>query len=894
MKSKRLFVKMQAFLLTLCMVFTFADISAYAEEDYIDSVPDGYEVYDIDSVEDFMAFEQECRQGADTQYMYVSLNTDLDLSEESDFIGIESFAGIFEGNDHMISGAILTGQTGAIGFFKYVEETATIENLEVEIKIVSNDSSNYVGAIAGVNGGNIRYCNAYGELAGIGPTGGIAGVNGASGQINGCANYGTVNSLKTVGGIAGENRNVITGCLNEGYVNANSDWLDYEDDATFTLSVSGVINYITEAAESQTDIGGIAGFSKGSIYACENDGIVGYPHYGTNVGGIAGRFTGKIYSCINEGKVYGKNDVGGIAGQFEPQLLGDGNDAVGSAVSNIQKTSSNLPDNLSASVSQLTDVDEDTDPDDIDVDHIMLNLDDKLEEAAENDDDATSELADNIDALTDQVSDLYGALSDRKENLKKIAQGESVIQDYSALLPDNEKASRINGSVNEGYVNGDRNVGGIAGNMGIEGMDSDDSSLQEYNDNYMTVAVLEYCKNLGIIEVKKENAGGMVGYGEFGYVRYCTDAGRIKGEDANYIGGIAGQYEGTVGSCYSLTVMNGNNYIGGIAGKARRVRRCCSMPVIIEAAGWSGAILGDILTTYEDDDASVVHSKMTESIYKNYYVSDTLYGIAGASYKAAAYPITYEKLLEKESLPSEFSNLFAKFIDDDNNVIATRYIYYDEPVADIEYPDYDTDEDEYVTWTGFYSEKVSGNIFLFTDNEDVVKILSSSLTSEDGKPIALVSGRFTGMSSLVFEDITDVLTGGMDQDARATETVYKLQVNGIYETGDGTLKLRMYDSKPERVTTFYYSDGKNWKRLKAEQIGSYYEMTLTGSEAAILVKTQPESYLQTMIIATSVAALILLVLILLIYRKYGMRKEKDNEHSKTDQTGEQDDIDSEG
>ena len=41
------------------------------------------------------------------------------------------------------------------------------------------------------------------------------------------------------------------------------------------------------------------------------------------MGGIAGRQSGYVYSCVNKGKIYGRKDVGGIAGQAEPYIAVD-------------------------------------------------------------------------------------------------------------------------------------------------------------------------------------------------------------------------------------------------------------------------------------------------------------------------------------------------------------------------------------------------------------------------------------------------------------------------------------------------------------------------------------------------------------------------------------------
>ena len=59
------------------------------------------------------------------------------------------------------------------------------------------------------------------------------------------------------------------------------------------------------------NVGGIAGYSIGSIEDCYNTGSVSG---GNNVGGIAGYSSGTIEDCYNTGSVSGGSNVGGIAG----------------------------------------------------------------------------------------------------------------------------------------------------------------------------------------------------------------------------------------------------------------------------------------------------------------------------------------------------------------------------------------------------------------------------------------------------------------------------------------------------------------------------------------------------------------------------------------------------
>jgi len=82
------------------------------------------------------------------------------------------------------------------------------------------------------------------------------------------------------------------------------------------ISVEALIG--SEAANTVTDVGGIAGSNSGVIRACVNFAAVGYKHMGYNIGGIAGSQMGYITHCENHGSISGRKEVGGISGQVEP------------------------------------------------------------------------------------------------------------------------------------------------------------------------------------------------------------------------------------------------------------------------------------------------------------------------------------------------------------------------------------------------------------------------------------------------------------------------------------------------------------------------------------------------------------------------------------------------
>lgn len=297
---------------------------------YEDEETEWEEVY-IDSVEDMKAFSRNCWLDTWSVNKKVYLTSDLDLSG-SDFVSIPTFGGYFNGQGHTVSGLLIRDSLSYTGLFCYTQESAVIANLKVQGNVRPSGKSMVVGGIVGDNSGIVINCAFEGNVDGNDYVGGITGFNEQSGILIDCKCSGKITGAHYTGGIAGENVGNIVGCANEADVNVSNEdkamsledinleqyavgLLDVEDGNGKTNRASAINNTI--------DSGGIAGLSMGIIQFCSNSGTVGYEHVGYNTGGIVGRQSGYVYSCENTGTVYGRKDVGGIAGQTEPYIAVD-------------------------------------------------------------------------------------------------------------------------------------------------------------------------------------------------------------------------------------------------------------------------------------------------------------------------------------------------------------------------------------------------------------------------------------------------------------------------------------------------------------------------------------------------------------------------------------------
>ena len=286
------------------------------------------EIITVKSTEELLEIARKCNNDRWSIDKRIELNEDISLAD-IDFEPIQIFAGTFDGNGHTISGFNYTGSGYADGFFRYIAKTGIVQDLTVTGVVSTENEEDCTGGICGVNGGWILNCAFLGKVEGKSETGGIAGENESSGTINNCSVNGRITGYDRAGGITGANYGVIRNCQNRAGVNSDSSWLEEKDEAGLEWLLEDVSE---RKLVSGTDIGGIAGYSKGLIVNCTNIGIVGYEHNGYNIGGIVGRQSGQVKSCNNTGNVYGRKDVGGIAGQMEPYISVEEAESISEAV----------------------------------------------------------------------------------------------------------------------------------------------------------------------------------------------------------------------------------------------------------------------------------------------------------------------------------------------------------------------------------------------------------------------------------------------------------------------------------------------------------------------------------------------------------------------------------
>ena len=176
------------------------------------------------------------------------------------------YTGIFEGQNHTISGLYFKQETSFVGLFSVNS-----------------------GKIANVG---ILDSYFYGQPYKGWQVGGVCGSNTNQGAITNCYNTGIVRGSETVGGVCGSNYGTITNCSNKGNVG--------EDDES---------------------VGGVCGSNYGTITNCNTAGIVSGKSY---VGGVCGKNSngGTVTNCNNTGEVRGTSQyIGGLSGDNDSSSI---------------------------------------------------------------------------------------------------------------------------------------------------------------------------------------------------------------------------------------------------------------------------------------------------------------------------------------------------------------------------------------------------------------------------------------------------------------------------------------------------------------------------------------------------------------------------------------------
>lgn len=796
---------------------------------------------------------EDCRLDSYSEHLVVSLLTDLDLTD-SDFQGIPIFCGKFEGNGHTIRGFRLQHEGSMQGFFRCLTETAQINDLHLEGTVQPSGTANQVGGFVGENAGLLRGCSFTGTVSGKEYIGAIAGENTVTGSIENCSAKGTVFGGHFIGGIAGKNAGIIRLCDNRARINETPGQNQVE---LSDITLESVIH--SEAANTVTDVGGIAGSSTGVIRDCVNRGKIGYLSMGYNIGGIAGTQSGTILNCENRAEVYGRKEVGGIVGQMEPsavmefeedvlQILGRQLDgmvkAVSKAGSNLEGTGETIVDQIDGMFDYIWDAQDAVEslipdmenPELPDLDAIqaarnsigssisgMTQLMQGVGATAYN---ALGKVSANLHEINDQINTMRATIGNISETT-----GGSLI-DRSDEDTEEDLSGKVAQCRNTGNIRGDLNCGGIAGAMALENdldMEEDWLIKGENSLNFESElrAVILDCENSGTVTVGKQNAGGIVGFQSLGLVKSSRNSGTLDAESADYVGGIAGHSTGFLRSSHANGELFGNQYVGGIAGSATIATDCYALVSIASGTEKLGMILG----SREDHQREI-----EDPISGNYYlpVQKDIGAIDGISYDGQAQPVKEEAFFQLENLPDMFRHVLITFRFE-NGFQQKFTVNFGAPFPEEKIPAIPAKENRQAYWDGLEEADLSNIYFnmvfepAFTTQTTV---LESRMTRNE-LPLLFVQGVFSEDTELTVETLEQQPSAG------AGEQVLEAWQFRIGESAQqNQIRLQLPEgTAEEEIRILIRGEDQSWRTEAHHVLGRYAVASLLpGDDAIALVQ----------------------------------------------------------
>ena len=430
--------KITALALSINMILQPLSIAAYAESKAVSGkeVPNAQEgVIYIDSAAALIEISKNATTEEFTLAKSYELSADIDLSNE-DFMPIPIFSGTLDGKGYTIKGLSISEKSTDAGLIGLIGEQGVVKNLNIEGNISPVGSKITVGGVVGTNKGIINAVNFSGVLKAYKTVGGIAGINDDTGFILNSANYADVDGTKLVGGIAGINKGTIVSCENRGRIFGSKEVVLSEEKTATLPDIS--VETVTSDKEKPEIMGGIAGVSTGYIKACTNLAKVGYEHTSYKVGGIAGVQNGVIEDCSNQGIVYGRRDVGGIAGILEPYMEiayeSDTLDKLNRQLEVLNKLSDEFSTQLDTSVNLLQ---EDSDSISEKQDKLKENFDDRLDyhkQEADNFDAGLYEKREGLDGVNENIASNASDAADKVGDLRNRADYSDIIKKDNSKL----------------------------------------------------------------------------------------------------------------------------------------------------------------------------------------------------------------------------------------------------------------------------------------------------------------------------------------------------------------------------------------------------------------------------------------------------------------------------
>lgn len=469
--------------------------------------------------------------------------------------------------------------------------------------------------------------------------------------------------------------------------------------------------------------------------------------------------------------------------------------------------------------------------------------------------DSSHVMIDDMGDVNDQFTEIMQLYTDAMDGILDGDYGDNV-EDASMEVAETCVDATIAECVNESRIEGDLDVSGIAGAMGVEYdfdlegdiTKSEDSRL---TSSYQSKCVLRNNRNDARIIAQKNYVGGICGLQEIGTILRCENYGKIKSNSSDYVGGIAGSSLSYIQKSVSKCFLSGKNYIGGITGRGYNVLNCYAMVDVDaeEADSFYGAIAGDI--------------SEEGKLHYNYFVNDHLAGIDRVSFKGKAEPIDYETFISMETTPTECRKIYAVFYVDDDEADRIETTYGGSITAD-QFPKLFKEDGTYCDWDKEDLTDMYFDVEVEGEYKRYITSLASDQLRTNGQSIVLVDGKFIDGQELNCE----ILSADSVPLENAIERI------AISYPSDSNLKHLVRYQNPESVDTdtdIYINNAGKWEKVDTSKFGEYKTFEVAGPHAEFAVVKLKKNYTKQIIICV-VAALVLILLAAFITSKIKKRK----------------------
>ncbi len=776
----------------------------------------------------------------------------------------------------------------------------------------------HIGGICGENQGSIKNCTVAGSIEGKQAAGGICGKN--TGLVIGCKNEAEINTSINEKGLELDKLSLMD------VTNIELTKAEDPDVVTDSAGIAGYSNGLISECENRGtvgyqhygyNIGGIVGRQSGYVEKCINYGEV----FGRkDVGGIVGQMEPYLHlkNAVNlAGEVYALHNmvsdalsnVGDMSSQMKDSLENiriDADNMLDDMQNNIKKDDKNasgaaafdnenlLPVNLSAvggegeapaeepvpeepapeKPAEPAPTEPETNPDDSkpelnpNFDVSGMNIEDYrgyLESMADEMQYLNSSMGQSAEDLADDLKRVSAQLSNIILVMANMLSGgdRTAIEDISDKLGMNDIDGRVGSCINYGQIEADKNVGGIAGMMGVEyDFDLEGSLTENFSRSklltatYQTKCVNSSNINEGQVQGKKENVGGICGFEELGSIRNCEGYGSIRSEEGGCVGGIAGRSLSDIHKSYAMCNLDGSTNIGGIAGYGTKIKDCGSLVGIMDITNpCCGAIAGWADVTIDNN------------IENNTYVHETLGAIDGISYEGKAVGSDYESFLKTEGLPDKFKSLTISYVADGKEVGKLEFTYGGS-IDETKIPPVP----EKQGYTGRWPEYDYSKLYFSDTIEAVYSNRQEAIASKDHREnspmsIVLLEGDFPDNAEVLLNKFSGA--GPVNPDGDIYEKwVMRIEEAGEAPKGEYTVRYAAPDHKG-RVSIYIY-DGENWTKADTGKNGSYVTFPATGSEVVFCSAVSERGSMGGTIggiISVLAAALILMLIVKKIKKK---------------------------